>query len=64
MAALIVMEGLVPMLFLFMDKSEREKADFVKESYGIGGRSHALSGADHSHADYDSKGLKLERGSL
>ena len=37
--------------------------DFVKESYGIGGRSHALSGADHSHADYDGKGLKLERGS-
>ena len=49
--------------FFIQDKSEREKADFVKESYGIGGRSHALSGADHSHADYDSKGLKLERGS-
>ena len=49
--------------FFIQDKSEREKADFVKESYGIGGRSHALSGADHSHADYDGKGLKLERGS-
>ncbi len=49
--------------FFIQDKSEREKADFVKESYGIGGRSHALSGADHSHADYDSKGLRLERGS-
>ena len=49
--------------FFIQDKSEREKADFVKESYGIGGRSHALSDADHSHADYDSKGLKLERGS-
>ena len=34
--------------FFIQDKSEREKADFVKESYGIGGRSHALSGADHS----------------
>ena len=49
--------------FFIQDKSEREKADFVKESYGIGGRSHALSGADYSHADYDGKGLKLERGS-
>lgn len=49
--------------FFIQDKSEREKVDFVKESYGIGGRSHALSGADHSHADYDGKGLKLERGS-
>ena len=49
--------------FFIQDKSEREKVDFVKASYGIGGRSHALSGADHSHADYDGKGLKLERGS-
>ena len=49
--------------FFIQDKSEREKMDFVKESYGIGGRSHALSGADRSHADYNGKGLKLERGS-
>lgn len=35
----------------------------MKQRYGIGGSSHALSGADNSHADYSGKGLKLERGS-
>lgn len=49
--------------FFIQDKSDKEKADFVKERYGIGGQSHALSGADNSHADYNGKGLKLERGS-
>ena len=49
--------------FFIQDKSEKEKADFLKQRYGIGGSSHALSGADNSHADYSGKGLKLERGS-
>lgn len=48
--------------FFIQDKSDKEKADFIKERYGIGGQSHALSGADNSHADYNGKGLKLERG--
>ena len=48
--------------FFIQDKSEKEKTDFVKEQYGTGGQSHALSGADHSHAEYNGKGLKLERG--
>lgn len=48
--------------FFIQDKSDKEKEDFVKNSYGIGGRSHALSGADHSNADYNGKGLKLTRG--
>lgn len=52
------------MLFFIQDKSEKEKADFLKQRYGIGGSSHALSGADNSHADYSGKGLKLERGEL
>ena len=50
--------------FFIQDKSDREKMDFIKESYGIGGRSHALSGADNSYADYSGKGLKLSRGDL
>lgn len=49
--------------FFLQDKSDKEKADFIKERYGIGGQSHALSGADHSNADYSGKGLKLQRGS-
>ena len=39
-------------------------ADFLKERYGTGGCSHALDGADDSHADYNGKGLKLARGSF
>nr|WP_244324542.1 hypothetical protein [Sporofaciens musculi] len=49
--------------FFIQDKTDKEKTDFIKERYGIGGQSHALSGADHSHADYSGKGLKLARGS-
>ena len=36
----------------------KEKADFLKHEYGIGGRSHALSGATYSSEDYDSKGIR------
>ena len=48
--------------YFIQDKSDKEKADFLKEHYGTGGQSHALSGADHSNADYSAKGLKLSRG--
>ena len=48
--------------FFIQEKTAKEKADFLKERYGIGGCSHALSGADDSHADYDGKGIKLCRG--
>ena len=50
--------------FFIQDKSDKEKADFIKGRYGVGGCSHALSGADNSHADYSGKGLKLARGSF
>ena len=49
--------------FFIQDKSDKEKTAFIKSSYGIGGCSHALSGADNSHANYDGKGLMLARGS-
>lgn len=38
-----------------------EYADFLKNEYGIGGRSHALSGADHSGVSYDSKGIRFQK---
>ncbi len=49
--------------FFIQDKTDKEKTDFIKESYGIGGSSHALSGADNSDAWYDGKGIRLQRGS-
>ena len=48
--------------FYLLNGDDKARTDFIKEKYGIGGQSHALCGADNSHADYDGKGLKLERG--
>ena len=48
--------------FFQQDRTDREKTSFVRESYGTGGRSDALSGADDSNAMYDGKGLRLWRG--
>ena len=41
--------------------STKEKADFLKCEYGIGGRSHALSRSDGSSESHDSKGIKLTK---
>ena len=40
----------------------REKGDFLKSEYGIGGHSHAVSGFDHSSENHDGKGIRLEKG--
>ena len=48
--------------FYLLNGDDKARTDFIKEKYGIGGQSHALCRADNSHADYDGKGLKLERG--
>ena len=48
--------------FYLLNEDDKARTDFIKEKYGIGGQSHGLCGADNSHADYDGKGLKLERG--
>ena len=38
-----------------------EQANFLKEEYGTGGHSHALSGARGSNEWHDAKGIKLEK---
>ena len=48
--------------FFLNHEDNKERTDFIKNQFGTGGSSHALSGADDSHADYGSKGLRLERG--
>ena len=50
--------------FYLSHTDNKERADFLKDQYGIGGQSHALSGADNSNADYDGKGIRLERGQI
>lgn len=49
--------------FFLNHEDKKERADFLKEHYGIGGSSHALCGADDSHEDNDGRGISLERGS-
>ena len=39
----------------------REQADFLKDEYGIGGSSHAVSGASHSGEDHSGKGVVLKK---
>ena len=41
--------------------SPREQADFLKDEYGIGGSSHAVSGASHSGEDHSGKGISLKK---
>lgn len=48
--------------FFSQEKTFDEKVNYIKDQYGTGGQSHAVSGADKSSADYNSKGLKLSRG--
>ena len=49
--------------FFLNHEDKKERANFLKDHYGIGGSSHALCGADDSHEDHDGRGISLERGS-
>ena len=48
--------------FFLRHEDTQERAEYLKDQYGTGGRSHALSGADDSYADYSAKGIVLTRG--
>ena len=43
------------------DHTGKEKAAFLKDEYGIGGRSHAVSGASHSDESHDSRSIVLKK---
>ena len=43
------------------EHSQKEKADFLKNEYGIGGHSHALSRATGSDEWHDGKGIRLKK---
>ena len=42
-------------------RDEKERIRFLRDEYGIGGRSHALSGAAGSNEWHDGKGLRYEK---
>lgn len=50
--------------YFLSEHSDKERANFLKNEYGTGGSTHALSGADNSYADSSAKGLVLSRGSM
>ena len=41
--------------------TSKEQADFLKKEYGVGGSSHAVSGATHSGEDHSGKGIVLKK---
>jgi len=56
-------DGRLATYSFFLTHTEKaEHAAFLKDRYGVGGSSHALSRADDSHASYDGRGLELARG--
>ena len=56
-------EGGKGRIFTFFQKphTDKEKVDFLKNEYGTGGHSHALSGAGGSWEDHDGKGLRYKK---
>lgn len=50
-------------IFTFFQEphTDKEKVDFLKHEYGIGGHSHALSGAMKSDESHDGKGLHYKK---
>jgi len=57
------LDGRLATYSFFLTHTEKaERAAFLKDRYGVGGSSHALSRADNSHASYDGRGLELARG--
>ena len=56
-------DGRLATYSFFLTHTEKaERAAFLKDRYGVGGSSHALSRADNSHVSYDGRGLELARG--
>ncbi len=47
--------------YLTAQHTDKEKIDFLKNEYGTGGHSHALSGSTGSWEDHDSKGVRLKK---
>ena len=56
-------EGSKGRIFVFFqgNHTDKEKVDFLKHEYGVGGRSHALSGATGSDEWHDGKGLRFKK---
>ena len=58
-----LMSGSKGRIFAFFQQpySDREQVDFLKQEYGTGGRSHALSNADGSDESHSGKGIRYQK---
>ena len=58
-----LMSGSKGRIFAFFQQfySDRERVDFLKQEYGTGGRSHALSNADGSDESHSGKGMRYQK---
>ena len=58
-----LMSGSKGRIFAFFQQpySDREREDFLKQEYGTGGRSHALSNADGSDESHSGKGIRYQK---
>ena len=58
-----LMSGSKGRIFAFFQQfySDRERVDFLKQEYGTGGRSHALSNADRSDESHSGKGIRYQK---
>ena len=58
-----LMSGSKGRIFAFFQQfySDRERVDFLKQQYGTGGRSHALSNADGSDESHSGKGMRYQK---
>ena len=58
-----LMSGSKGRIFAFFQQphSNKERVDFLKQEYGTGGRSHALSNADGSDESHSGKGIRYQK---
>ena len=58
-----LMSGSKGRIFTFFQQphSNKEQVDFLKQEYGTGGRSHALSNADGSDESHSGKGMRYQK---
>ena len=58
-----LMSGSKGRIFAFFQQphSNKEQVDFLKQEYGTGGRSHALSNADGSDESHSGKGIRYQK---
>jgi hypothetical protein len=57
-----VQDGKIRIYAYFLgEHTQKEQISFLKDEYGTGGRSHAVSGATGSGESHDSKGIVLEK---